>query len=253
MDSSPKVYIVGAGPGDPELLTLKGSRLLSEADVVLYAGSLVNEIILSVCRESCEKLNTIDMTLEEQTEVMTRESRAGRRVVRLHTGDPSLYGAISEQIEILRSNGIGFEIVPGVSSFQGAAARLGIEYTVPGGTQTLICTRLSGRTPVPDSEDLKLLASHRASLVVFLSAGMAEAVASKCAEAGVGPDTPAAWIYRATWGDERKRVTTLGNLARSMNEAGIRNHALIIVGDCLARDPSSRSYLYSQEFQEDGR
>ncbi|MDR3279487.1 MAG: precorrin-4 C(11)-methyltransferase [Synergistaceae bacterium] len=249
MDARPRVYIVGAGPGDPELMTVKGSRLLAGADVVVYAGSLVNESVLSICRDDCEKLNSIDMTLEEQTDVMTKAALAGKSVVRLHTGDPSLYGAISEQIAALSSGGVGFEIVPGVSSLQAAASRLGIEYTVPDGTQTLICTRVSGRTPVPELEDIERLASHGASLVVFLSAGMAEAVAEKCIAAGMRRDTPAAWIYRATWSDERARVTTLEDLPRSMRESGIHNHALIVVGDCLARDPSSRSFLYSSEFQ----
>ena len=155
-----KVFIVGAGPGDPELLTLKGARLLKEADLVIYAGSLVNEKILEICRESCRRVNSLYLSLEKQAEMMSEAVRGGLSVVRLHTGDPCLYGAISEQIGLLSGLGVECEIVPGVSSFQGAAARLGIEYTIPGGTQTLICTRAAGRTPVPDSEDLKRLASH---------------------------------------------------------------------------------------------
>ncbi|MDR1651094.1 MAG: precorrin-4 C(11)-methyltransferase [Synergistaceae bacterium] len=238
------VYIAGAGPGDPELLTLKTRRLLETADLVVYAGSLVNPEILSFCREDCEKLSSIDMTLEEQTDVMMKAARAGRAVVRLHTGDPSLYGAVSEQVRILTENGVKCEIVPGVSSFQGAAARFGIEYTIPGGTQTLICTRAGGRTPVPDAEDIELLASHRASMVIFLSSGMAGEVAEKCMSSGMPGGTPAAWIYRATWEDERMHVTTLEHLASSMEEAGIRNHALIVVGECLRRDRSARSFLY---------
>jgi precorrin-4/cobalt-precorrin-4 C11-methyltransferase len=243
------IFIVGAGPGDPELLTLKGARLLESADVVLYAGSLVNERILERCRAGCLKVNSADMALEDQVSLMTRESREGRAVVRLHTGDPCLYGAISEQISRLRENGIGCEIVPGVSSFQGAAARLGVEYTVPGGTQTLICTRLEGRTPVPAAEDLGRLAAHGASLVLFLSAGMAGEAARKCASAGMPPDTPAAWIYRATWDDERSCVTTLEELPGSMEKAGIKNHALIIIGQCLNRDPGARSLLYTGGFE----
>jgi precorrin-4/cobalt-precorrin-4 C11-methyltransferase len=244
------VFIVGAGPGDPELLTLKGARLLESADVVLYAGSLVNERILERCRAGCLKVNSAGMALEDQVSLMTRESREGRAVVRLHTGDPCLYGAISEQISRLRENGIGCEIVPGVSSFQGAAARLGLEYTVPGGTQTLICTRLVGRTPVPPEEDLGRLAAHGASLVLFLSAGMAGEAACKCASAGMPPDTPAAWIYRATWDDEQSCVTTLEELPSSMEKAGIKNHALIIIGQCLNRDQGARSLLYTGGFKE---
>jgi precorrin-4/cobalt-precorrin-4 C11-methyltransferase len=249
MSSRWKVFIVGAGPGDPELLTLRGARLLGEADLVLYAGSLVNERILDRCKAGCEKINSIDVDLDEQAGIMTKAARAGRMVVRLHTGDPCLYGAISEQIARLGENGVECEIIPGVSSFQGAAARLGIEYTIPGGTQTLICTRITGRTKVPESEEMSGLAAHGASLVVFLSAGMAEAVAGKCREAGMPGDTPAAWIYRATWDDERSCLTTLDDLPRSMREAGISNHALIIIGECLKRDPASRSLLYTHGFE----
>jgi precorrin-4/cobalt-precorrin-4 C11-methyltransferase len=243
------VFIVGAGPGDPELITLKGARLLESADLVLYAGSLVNERILERCRADCRKVNSMDMALEDQVSLMTDAVREGRAVVRLHTGDPCLYGAIAEQISRLSENGIGCEIVPGVSSFQGAAARLGLEYTIPGGTQTLICTRLEGRTPVPASEDLDRLASHGASLVLFLSAGMAGEAARKCVSAGMPADTPAAWMYRATWDDERSHVTTLRELPRSMENAGIENHALIIIGECLNRDPGARSLLYTGGFE----
>jgi precorrin-4/cobalt-precorrin-4 C11-methyltransferase len=243
------VFIVGAGPGDPELLTLKGARLLESAGLVLYAGSLVNERVLERCRPDCRKANSADMTLEEQVSLMTRACGEGRAVVRLHTGDPCLYGAISEQISRLRENGIKCEIVPGISSFQGAAARLGIEYTIPGGTQTLICARLEGRTPVPAAEDIEKLASHGASLALFLSAGMAGEAARKCVSAGMPADTPAAWIYRATWDDERSCVTTLAELPRSMENAGIEKHALIIIGKCLNRDPGARSLLYTGGFE----
>jgi precorrin-4/cobalt-precorrin-4 C11-methyltransferase len=212
----------------------------------MYAGSLVNERILDICPAGCEKVNSIDLELDAQVGMMTDAVRAGRSVVRLHTGDPSLYGAISEQIERLGKNGIECEIVPGVSSFQAAAARFGIEYTIPGGTQTLICTRVTGRTPVPEAEDLSALASHGAPLVIFLSSGMAEAVADKCISAGMPGDTPAAWIYRVSWEDERSCLTTLEELPRSMKEAGITKHALIIIGECLSRDPGSRSILYSR-------
>jgi precorrin-4/cobalt-precorrin-4 C11-methyltransferase len=249
VQSRNKIFIVGAGPGDPELLTLKGARLLEAADLVLYAGSLVNEKILAICRADCEKINSVDLDLDAQVELMTKAVLGGRAVVRLHTGDPCMYGAISEQLERMAKNGVECEIVPGVSSFQGAAARLGIEYTIPGGTQTLICTRVAGRTPVPDGEDLSRLASFGASLVIFLSAGMAASVAEKCISAGVPRDTPAAWIYRATWEDERSCLTTLENLPKSMEDAGISRHALIIIGECLKRDPASRSLLYTHGFE----
>jgi len=249
MPSNAKVFIVGAGPGDPELITLKGARLLASADLVLYAGSLVNEKILDICGDGCEKINSVDMDLDAQVSLMTDAVRSGRSVVRLHTGDPSLYGAISEQIERLGKNGVECGIVPGVSSFQGAAARFGIEYTIPGGTQTLICTRVAGRTQVPEDEDLARLAAHGASLAVFLSAGMAGIIVKKCEQAGMPGDTPAAWIYRATWDDECSCLTTLDDLPRSMEEAGISNHALIIIGECLKRDPASRSLLYTHGFE----
>ena len=239
-----KIYIAGAGPGDPELLTLKAKRLLEAADFVMYAGSLVNEKILDICPAGCEKVNSMGLDLDTQVAMMTKAVREGLFVVRLHTGDPSLYGAISEQIERLGENGIECEIVPGVSSFQAAAARFGIEYSIPGGTQTLICTRVAGRTPVPEAEDLSALASHGASLVIFLSSGMAEEIADKCISAGIPKDTPAAWIYRATWADESFRLTTLDELSRSMMEAGITKQALIIIGECLNREPGLRSILY---------
>lgn len=247
------LYIVGAGPGDPELITLRGARLLASADLVVYAGSLVNPEVLQHCRADCTLLDSAGMTLEAQLDAMASAVRAGRAVVRLHTGDPSLYGAISEQIERLREMGIACEIVPGVSSLQAAAARLGVEYTVPGGTQTLICSRAAGRTPVPEAEDVRHLAAHGSTLVYFLSAGMAEDIVEKCIAAGRSPDTPAAWIYRATWPDERACVTTLSGLSASLADAGIERHALIVVGDCLARDAGARSRLYHPTFSHGAR
>ncbi|MDR1944087.1 MAG: precorrin-4 C(11)-methyltransferase [Synergistaceae bacterium] len=248
-----KVYIVGAGPGDPGLITVKGARLMESADFVLYAGSLVNEEILKGAPIDCVIEDSSGMTLEEQVEAMAGAVSRGGVVVRLHTGDPSLYGAISEQITRLGSLGIECEIVPGVSSLQGAAARLGVEYTVPGGSQTLICTRMSGRTPTPESERLEALASHGSSLVVFLSADRAGAIVEECLRAGRSPKTPAAWIYRATWPDEESAVTTLEDLPRSLEDAGITKHALIIIGDCLDRDSSSRSLLYNPVFTHGAR
>lgn len=253
MTQEKKVFIVGAGPGDPELITVKGARLLEEADVVVYAGSLVNRAILDRCAERCEIHDSGGMTLEQQIDVMVAAVAAGKRVVRLHTGDPSLYGAISEQIDRLRQRGVACEIVPGVSSLQGAAARLGIEYTVPGGTQTLICTRAPGRTPVPERERAAALAAHGTTLVFFLSAGLVEDLVRECVAAGRTPDTPAAWIYRATWEDERSCVTTLAELPRSLAEAGIDKHALIVIGECLDRDVAARSLLYHPDFSHGAR
>jgi precorrin-4/cobalt-precorrin-4 C11-methyltransferase len=248
-----KIYIVGAGPGDPELITVKGARLLENADFVLYAGSLVNEKIMQVVRAGCILADSAGMTLEEQVDAMTTAALGDKVVVRLHTGDPSLYGAISEQIFMLRERNIECEIIPGVSSLQGAAASLGVEYTIPGGSQTLICTRMSGRTPVPEGESLRRLASHGSTIVVFLSADRADAIAEECMKAGRSPQTPAAWVYRATWPDERSSVTTLAELSGSLRDAGITKHALLIIGDCLDRDVSSRSKLYDPDFSHGAR
>lgn len=244
----PVIYIVGAGPGDPELITVRGVRLLERASLVVYAGSLVNPELLAYCRPECRVLDSASMTLEEIVGEMARDALAGRVVVRLHTGDPSLYGAIAEQISRLADIGVCCSIVPGVSSLQGAASRLGMEYTIPGGTQTLICTRVSGRTPVPDAESVERLASHGSTLVFFLSSEMVDEVAASCLRAGRPPDTPAAWICRATWPDERSEVTTLAGLAGSMRAAGIDKHALIIVGECLKPERSARSLLYHPDF-----
>lgn len=247
------LYIVGAGPGDPELITLKGARLLGSADVVVYAGSLVNPAILKHCRPDCRRFDSSSMTLEEQVDAMAGAVASGKFVVRLHTGDPSLYGAISEQIHRLAERGVVCEIVPGVSSLQAVAARLGVEYTVPGGTQTLICTRMPGRTPVPRAESVGGLAAHESTLVLFLSADRATEFVDACLEAGRSPDTPAAWVYRATWPDEQICVTTLSALPGALLEAGISKHALIVVGDCLDRDRSARSLLYAPDFSHGAR
>ena len=253
MTGEAKVFIVGAGPGDPELITLKGARLLSRADLVVYAGSLVNEDILGHCKSGCRVLDSASMTLEEQVEEMVRAADDGKVVVRLHTGDPSLYGAIAEQIARLRARDVSCEIVPGVSSLQGAASRLGIEYTVPGGTQTLICTRVSGRTPVPETESVEKLAAHGTTLVLFLSSDRVEDLVASCIKAGRSPQTPAAWIYRATWPDEKRAVTTLDRLAASMKEARITKHALIVIGECLNPDDDARSLLYHPGFSHGSR
>lgn len=248
-----KVYIVGAGPGDPDLITVKGAKLLGMAGFVMYAGSLVNKEILDFAPPGCVMADSSAMTLEEQVAAMGEAVGKGLTVVRLHTGDPSLYGAISEQIIMLKGKNILCEIVPGVSSLQGAAARLGIEYTVPGGSQTLICTRMAGRTPAPQAENMESLASHGSTIAVFLSADRAQEIADACVASGRRPDTPAAWVYRATWPDEKAEVTTLAGLADSLREAGVTKHALLVIGDCVDRDTSSRSLLYAPDFSHGAR
>lgn len=241
------IVFVGAGPGDPELITVKGKKLLEEADLVIYAGSLVNPQILSYCKESCAILDSASMNLEEQVESMVTAAQEDKAVVRLHTGDPSLYGAVEEQKRMLLSRGMNVRFVPGVSSLQGAASALGIQYTIPGETQTLICTRREGRTPVPESESLPLLASHGSTMVIFLSAAQADRVCQDLIDGGRSPETPAACVYRATWEDEIVIRSTLAELSSEMKKRGINRQALIIAGDCI--DPAERkSLLYDKTF-----
>ncbi|WP_457555436.1 precorrin-4 C(11)-methyltransferase [Candidatus Pyrohabitans sp.] len=240
-----KVYFVGSGPGDPELLTLRAKRLLESADVVVYAGSLTNPAILEFAK-GAELYDSSGMTLEEIVEIMERAVRQGRRVVRLHSGDPSIYGAAGEQIQELKKRGIECELVPGVSSFLAAAARLGVEYTVPGVSQTVILTRIAGRTPVPEKERLEELAKHRASMVIFLSASHIEEVVKQLLRS-YPPATPAAVVYRASWEDEMVIRSCLGEIAPLVERAGIRRSALILVGDFLEKQ-GERSRLYNKEF-----
>ena len=242
------IYFVGAGPGAADLITVRAQRLLEKADVVIYAGSLVNPEILKICADSAEIHNSAEMTLEEVTDVMSRAERDGKTTVRLHTGDPSLYGAVREQMDVLDTLGIAYQSVPGVSSFCGAAASLDIEYTLPDITQTVIISRLEGRTPVPEKERLRSLAKHNATLVLFLSAGMTERVQTELLEAGLPPSTPAALVYKATWSDEKSVVCTVGTLAESARTSGISKTALIIVGDAVAHTNYSRSKLYDPGF-----
>jgi len=241
------ILFAGAGPGDPELLTLKGKKALEEADLVLYAGSLVNREILAFCRPCCEKADSSGLSLEEQVALMAETAGRGKNVVRLHTGDPSLFGAVAEQKRMLEELGCSVRFIPGVSSLQAAAAAMGIQYTVPGGNQTVICTRRSGRTPVPPREDLKLLAAAGTTMVIFLSADQASDVVADLTAGGLSPDTPSACVYRASWEDEMILAAPLSELPALMAEHGITRHALIIAGQCLA-DHSSRSLLYSPSF-----
>ncbi|MEW6541599.1 MAG: precorrin-4 C(11)-methyltransferase [Bacillota bacterium] len=239
------VYFIGAGPGDPELITVKGRRLLERCPVVIYAGSLVNPEVLRWAKPSAVRHDSSELDLETQLFLMADAAKAGRDVARLHTGDPSLYGAIAEQIRGLRRLGISCEVVPGVSSCFAAAAALGLEYSLPGGTQTLILTRRSGRTPVPESESLPRLAEARAAMVLYLSVGDAERVEAELLPA-YGPDCPVAVVYRASWPDQKILRCRLSELAATVHKAGLRRQALILVGSFL--DQAGReSYLYSKE------
>ena len=245
------VHIVGAGPGDPELITIKGHKLLSEADVVIYAGSLVNEDILRYCRADAEVYNSAQMMLEEIMHVITLAERAGKTTVRLHTGDPSIYGAIQEQMDELTARGIEFDVTPGVSSFLAAAAALKQEYTQPGITQTVIITRRGGRTPVPDTESLKKLAQHQTTMCIFLSIGLIDEIKRELMSAGFKSSTPIAVVYKASWPVEEKIIRgRLDTIVQQVKEANIDRTALIIIGHCLDPKTESRpkSNLYSPKF-----
>ena len=242
------VHFVGAGPGAPDLLTLRGAALLEQAGCIIYAGSLVNPALLARARDGCAIYNSAGMTLEQVLDAIRRAEAAGVDTVRLHTGDPCVYGAIREQMDALDALGIPRDDTPGVSSFCGAAAALGAEYTLPGVSQTVIITRLAGRTPVPERESLAALAAHRASMVIFLSAGMLDRVQAALLEGGCPPETPAALVYKATWPEEKLVRCTVGALAQSGADAGIRSTALVLVGDFLAGSGYQRSKLYDPAF-----
>lgn len=242
------VHFVGAGPGAPDLLTLRGAALLEQAGCIIYAGSLVNPALLARARDGCAIYNSAGMTLEQVLDAIRRAEAAGVDTVRLHTGDPCVYGAIREQMDTLDALGIPWDDTPGVSSFCGAAAALGAEYTLPGVSQTVIITRLAGRTPVPERESLAALAAHRASMVIFLSAGMLDRVQAALLEGGCPSETPAALVYKATWPEEKLVRCTVGALAQSGADAGIRSTALVLVGDFLAGSGYQRSKLYDPAF-----
>ncbi len=241
------VHFVGAGCGAPDLITVRGARLLSEADVVIYAGSLVNPELLSRAKDGCEIHDSAEMTLEQVVAVIKDAEARGRTTVRLHTGDPSLFGAVREQFDALEALGIEYDVCPGVSAMSGAAAALKAEYTLPGVSQTVIITRMEGRTSVPEREKLRLLASHGASMVLFLSAGMIEAVQRELTAGGFGPETPAAIVYRASWPDETVCRCPLRSLAQTAERYGIHRTALIVVGDFL-EGAYDRSKLYDPTF-----
>jgi precorrin-4/cobalt-precorrin-4 C11-methyltransferase len=246
------VNFVGAGPGAEDLITLRGHRLITQADVIIYAGSLVNPELLKSAKEGCKIYNSAYMTLEQVIEVIKEADNNGLMTVRLHTGDPSIYGAVREQIDELRSLGIEYSICPGVSSFFGAAASLGIEYTLPEVSQSVIITRAEGRTSVPERESLKNFAAHRSTMVLFLSSSLSEKVKSELIEGGMPQDTPVAVVYKATWPEERKILTTLNDLPQTMERENITKTALIIVGNILG-DSYAKSRLYDKDFSTEYR
>ncbi len=237
-----KVYFVGAGPGAPDLLTIRGKALLEKATCCIYAGSLINPWLLELLPQGCEKYNSADMSLEEIIQVIKNARGEGADVVRLHSGDPSIYGAINEQMERLDELGVEYEVVPGVSSFQASAAAMARELTIPEITQTVILTRGKGRTPVPEREGLKALAAHRATMCIFLSAALINEVVDELV-GEYGEDCPAAAVYKATWPEQKIIQTTLSLLPQAIEEAGITRTALIFVGPALG-SKGTRSKLY---------
>lgn len=247
------VHFVGAGSGAADLITVRGSRLLAEADVIIYAGSLVNPQLLDLKKEGCAVYDSAKMTLEEVVSVM-KEAEAGKlTTVRLHTGDPCVYGAIREQMDLLDEAGIAYDYCPGVSAFCGAASALNLEYTLPGISQTVIITRMAGRTPVPEKEEIAKLAAHQSTMVIFLSTGMLEALSGRLIEGGYTQDTPAAIVYKATWPEERSYICTIGTLAQCAKENNVTKTALIIVGDTVAQTGYHRSELYHPAFTTEFR
>ena len=240
------VYFVGAGPGDPELLTIKGKKIIDGADLVIYTGSLVNPEILAGCKKEAKCLDSASMTLQQVTEEMLEGEKKGWVVARVHTGDPSIYGTIREQMRILDRCQVPYQVIPGVSSFLAGAAALKREFTLPEVSQTLILTRIEGRTPVPRKESLEGLAQSKASMVIFLSVGSIQEVVQRLLTS-YPPATPAAVVYKASWKEERIVQGTLEDIAQKTKEAGIQKTALIYVGDFLGEDFAD-SRLYHPSF-----
>lgn len=247
------IHFVGAGSGAPDLITIRGKKFLEEADVIIYAGSLVNPQLLDYAKEGCQIYNSAKMTLEEVLDVMREAEKAEKMTVRLHTGDPCLYGAIREQMDVLDEEGVSYDYCPGVSSFCGAASALNLEYTLPEVSQSVIITRMAGRTPVLEKESIESFAAHQATMVVFLSTGLLEELSKRLIEGGYSKDTPAAIVYKATWEDEKSFVCTVGTLAQTAKENQITKTALMIIGEAVAHSNYERSKLYDPGFTTEFR
>jgi len=241
------VHFVGAGCGAVDLITIRGARLLSEADVVIYAGSLVNPALLDNCKPGCEIHNSAKMTLEQTTEVIRQAEAAGKTTVRLHTGDSSIYGAVREQFDELEKLDIPYDVTPGVSAFCGAAASLKQEYTLPDVSQSVIITRMAGRTSVPEKESIRSLAAHRATMILYLSTGLTEQLQAELLSGGYPETTPAAVVFKASWPDEKIFRCTVGTLHQTVTANHLTRTALIIVGDCMGEE-YTRSYLYHPDY-----
>ena len=247
------IHFVGAGCGAADLITVRGKALLEQADVIIYAGSLVNPALLEYKKEGCRVYNSARMTLEEVLAVMLDAEAAGLITVRLHTGDPCLYGAIREQMDELDKRGVDYNYCPGVSAFSGAAAALKMEYTLPEVSQSVVITRMAGRTAVPERESVRSFAAHGATMVLFLSAGLLRETQAELLAGGYGPDTPAAIVYKASWPDEKRCLCTVSTLADCAKENSISKTALIIVGDAVQQSGYARSRLYDPTFSTEYR
>lgn len=247
------IYFVGAGCGAADLITVRGMRLLEKADVIIYAGSLVNPELLDYAKKACKIHNSAKMTLDEVLSVMLQAEKENLITVRLHTGDQSIYGAVREQMDALDEKGIAYESCPGVSACFGAAASLNLEYTLPDVSQSLIITRMAGRTGVPEGENIESFAAHHASMAVYLSTGMMTELAESLMAGGFEPDTPAALVYKATWPEEEAYVCTVQELPRVAEEHHITKTALVLVGDVIAHRKYAKSRLYAPDFETEFR
>ena len=247
------VYFVGAGTGAVDLITVRGMRLLEKADVIIYAGSLVNPDLLGYAKKDCQIHNSAKLTLDEVIDIMKKASDEGKMIVRLHTGEPSIYGAVREQMDELDKLGIEYESCPGVSACFGAAASLNLEYTLPDISQSLIITRMEGRTKVPPKESIESFASHQASMAIYLSTGMLDELSRRLVAGGYREDTPAALVYKATWPEEEKYICTVKTLAETAREHKITKTALVLVGDVIDHRNYEKSRLYAPDFSTEYR
>ena len=247
------VYFVGAGTGAPDLITVRGMNLLKKADVIIYAGSLVNPGLLDYAKEGCGIYDSAKLTLDEVIGIMKKAEDDGKVTVRLHTGDQSIYGAVREQMDELDKLGISYESCPGVSACFGAAASLNLEYTLPGVSQSLIITRMEGRTPVPEKESIESFAAHNASMAVYLSTGMLDELSERLIKGGYKNTTPAAIVYKATWPEEESYICTVGTLKETADARGIKKTALVLVGDFISHGSYDKSRLYAPDFSTEYR
>ena len=247
------VYFVGAGTGAVDLITVRGMRLLEQADVIIYAGSLVNPELLNYAKAECEVYNSATLTLDEVIGIIKKSENEGKMIVRLHTGDPSVYGAVREQMDELDHLGISYESCPGVSACFGAAASLNLEYTLPDISQSLIITRMEGKTKVPEKESIESFAAHQATMAIYLSTGMLETLCQRLIDGGYKKDTPAALVYKATWPEEEAYTGTLETLPQIAKEHGITKTALVLVGDVIKHQNYQKSRLYAPDFSTEFR